>query len=89
MPHSNFSSDEIVERGQKLYDRQIRHNVESQNRGKFLVLNIETGEYEIDADKMEAFSRAAAKHPGSALYILRVGFPAAVKIGGNFKVERV
>ena len=86
MAHPRYSSDEIVERGQALYDQQIREKVEPQHNGKFLVLDIETGEFEIDADSVAAVERATAKHPDPALYLLRVGFPTAVKLGGRFRV---
>jgi hypothetical protein len=81
MPHPRFSSDEIVERGQALYDQQIREKVEPQQNGKFLVLDIETGEFEIDPDSVAALERATAKHPDAPLYLLRVGFPTAVTLG--------
>jgi hypothetical protein len=80
MPHPRYSSAEIVQRGQVLYDQQIRAHVEASHPGKFLVLDIETGDYEIDADDVAALQRAKAKHPDAAFYILRVGTPT-VKIG--------
>jgi hypothetical protein len=86
MAHPRYSSDEIVERGQALYDQQIREKVEPQHNGQFLVLDIETGEYEVDADSVAALERATAKHQGPALYLVRVGFPTAVKLGGRFRV---
>jgi hypothetical protein len=81
MPHPRYSTDEIVERGQELYDRSIRENVEAKARGKFLALDIETGEYEIDADERAALKRALAKHPDAALYLLRIGSPTAYRLG--------
>jgi hypothetical protein len=86
MAHPRYSSDEIIEQGQALYDQQIRDKVEPQHNGKFLVLDIETGEYEIDADSVAAIDRATAKHPDPALYLLRVGFPTAVTLGGCRRV---
>jgi hypothetical protein len=88
MPHSRYTDDEIVRRGEELYDQQIRPQVEPGNKGKFLVLDIETGEYEIDADSRAAFDRADAKRPDPPLYILRIGFPTAVRIGGRSLVSR-
>jgi hypothetical protein len=88
MPHARFSDDEIVRRGEELYNQQIRPKVEAGNEGKFLVLDIETGEGEIDADSRAAFDRAAAKRPDAPLYILRIGFPTAVRIGGRSLVTR-
>jgi hypothetical protein len=83
MAHSSHVSDEIVERGQALYDQQIRKKVEPQHNGKFLVLDVDTGDYEIDADSYAAYERAAARHPDAPFYLLRVGFPAAVTLGAE------
>jgi hypothetical protein len=88
MAHPRYSSDEIIEQGQALYDQQIRDKVEPQHNGKFLVLDIETGEYEVDADSRAAFDRAAAKRPGAPFYILRVGYPTAVRLGGHSLLGR-
>jgi hypothetical protein len=81
MPHTRYSSDEIAERGQEFYDREIRDKLDPSARGKFLVLDIETGEYEIDADQRSALKRVRAKHPDAALYLLRVGHPTAYRLG--------
>jgi hypothetical protein len=88
MPHPRYTSDEIVEQGQTLYDQQIREKVEPQHNGKFLVLDIETGEYEVDRDSRAAFDRADAKRPGAPFYILRVGYPTAVRLGGHSLLGR-
>jgi hypothetical protein len=87
MAHPRYSSDEIVERGQALYDQKIRAKVEPQHNGKFMVLDIETGEFEIDADSVAALERAEAKHPDPALFLLRVGFPTAVTLGACLQVR--
>ena len=81
MPHPRFPSEEIVRRGEAIYERQIRDTVEAKHTGKFLVLDIETGDYEVDQDELAAVDRAKAKHPDAPLYLLRVGFPAAVTLG--------
>ena len=83
MPHARFSSTEIAQRGQALYDQQLRAQVEANHPGQFLVLDIETGDYEIDVDDVAAIQRAKAKHPDAALYILRVGAPTAYRLGGQ------
>lgn len=88
MSHPRYSSDEIVRRGQALYEQRIRAEVDAAHNGKFLVVDIETGEYEIDVDELAALQRARRKNPDAALYILRVGYPAAYRIGGSFLRER-
>ncbi len=83
MSHPRYTSSEIVQRGQALYDQQIRAKVDPSAKGKFLVLNIETGEYEIDADELAALRRAKVKNPDAPLYILRVGYATAYRLGGK------
>ena len=88
MSHPRYSSEEIVRRGQVLYDQQIRVQVEASHKGKFLVLDIETGEYEMDASEVAALKRAKAKNPDAVLYILRVGYSTAYRVGGHRLVMR-
>lgn len=83
MPHPRFSSAEIVHAGQALYDECIRVKVEASHQGKFLAVDIETGEYEIDVDELAALKRAKAKHPDAALYLLRIGSSTAYRLGGQ------
>lgn len=88
MPHPRYSSHEISERGRKLYDEKLRAQVEPGNTGKFLVIDIETGEYEIDQDELAALKRAKAKRPDAPRYLLRIGHPGAYRIGGTIQVDR-
>jgi hypothetical protein len=82
MPHPRYSTEEIVRRGQALYDEQLCAQVAVGNTGKFMVIDIETGEYEIDRSEVTAFARATAKRPGAPLYLLRIGYRGAYHLGG-------
>ena len=81
MPHARYTADQIVRRGKELYEQQIRPRVEAGNDGKALVIDIETGDYELDTDDVAASHRLQAKHPGAALYAMRVGSAAFGRIG--------
>ena len=84
MGHARFTKEEPGQRGRELYDRAIRPIVEDGNRGKIVVMDVETGEWEMGDDNLELAHRMLAKRPGAALYAMRVGFPAVVKIGGSW-----
>jgi hypothetical protein len=88
MPHPKYSPDEIVRRGKALYDQRIRDRVEAENRGRFLVINVETGEFVLGDDHLTASDRAAEKYPGAPLYAVRVGYPAVGRIGGRGAVQK-
>jgi hypothetical protein len=84
VPHTKLSSEEVARRGEELYDQRLRAQVETEaNIGKLISIDVETGDYEIgdDAD-IEAPLRLHAKRPGAAVYTLRIGYNAAVALGG-------
>lgn len=84
MPHARFSGDEIVQRGETLYEQNIREQVETEeNIGKIISIDIETGEYAIDDDPIAAGLRVQAKHPDAAIYGKRIGYNAAFALGGT------
>ena len=43
MPYTNYTSQEVESRGEAIYVQQIREKVDPQHKGKFLVIDIETG----------------------------------------------
>lgn len=83
MGHPRYSKEEIAARGQAIYEQQIRAQVEPTHTGKFLMIDIETGDYELDEDRAAASRRAHARHPGGAFYGIRVGYPAVGTIGAS------
>jgi hypothetical protein len=80
-PAMKHTADEICRRGEEIYERHIRPNVESQHKGEFLVIDIESGDYMIDADDAEATERLLSRKPNAVVYGLRIGYPAAYRIG--------
>ena len=82
MPHARLSNEEIDLRGQELYESRIRSIAETdENFGKRIVIDIETGEYEIDDDGLKASRKLISKHREAALYGLRIGYNAVYSIG--------
>lgn len=83
MLYSDYTAETIGIRGEELY-QQIREKIELKHKGKFLVLDIETGDYEIADEDIVATDRLLARHPDAMTYGVRIGFPAAYGIGFNF-----
>ncbi|MBA3492313.1 MAG: hypothetical protein H0T55_09615, partial [Rubrobacteraceae bacterium] len=64
MSYSRVPEEEIVPRGREIYEREIRPRLGPEHEGKFVVIDIESGDYEVSDDDGEAFSRAEYKRPG-------------------------
>ena len=84
MPHPRFVNGEISQRGEELYEQSIRSLVETEeNIGRFISIDIETGDYEIDTDVLAPALRLQAKHPDAAIYGKRIGYNAVFAAGGS------
>ncbi len=88
MPYPGYTTEEVGRIGQELYDREIRSQVEAEHRGKFLVLDILTRDYEIDENDLAASDRLLARKPTAVLYGVRIGYPTAYRLGGKFLVQQ-
>ena len=88
MPYTHYTAEEVAARGEALYEQRIQPHVEATHQGKFVVVDIETGDYEIDADDLAATKRALAKRPDAVLYGLRIGYPTAYRLGGSFAMHQ-
>jgi hypothetical protein len=76
-----YSKEEFARRGDEIYERDLRPHVEAGNEGKFIVIDIETGAYEIDADELAASDRLLARHPDAQVWLRRVGSRYARRFG--------
>jgi hypothetical protein len=88
MASAQLSSKELSQRGQQIYDREIRKKVGKKHRGKFLVIEVESNEYDMDADPVVADQLLRQRHPDSLFYMVRIGYRAAYKLGTRFRVSR-
>ena len=76
------SSEEIARRGEAIYDSVIRPKVEPHHVGEFVIVDVLTGEYEVARDDLTASHRMLARNPNAVMYGIRIGSPAAYRIGG-------
>ncbi len=83
MPERRYSKEEFARRGQGIYERDIRPHLGAEEDGKFVAVDIETGDYEVDRDDFEATERLLARRPDAQMWLLRVGQRAAYHIGGR------
>ncbi len=83
MTTRTYRPGEVSARGEAIYRGKIRHLVEPQEHGKFVVIDIETGDYELDANDATATRRLQKRRSDAVIYGLRVGYRAAYSLGGG------
>jgi hypothetical protein len=85
--NSRSVTSSVCERGQRIYDENLKSILEPQHLNAYVVIDVETGAYEVDRDLVAATDRAEAKHAGTQLYMARVGWNALCRIGGRTLVR--
>ena len=71
--YPRYSKEEFARRGDEIYERDIRPYVEADNEGKFVVIDIETGDYEVDTDELAASDRLLGRKPDAQMWMRRIG----------------
>ena len=76
-----YSKEEFVRRGEEIFEQQIRSKVEGEDPRSFVLVDIETGDFEVDADEMAASSRLLARRPEAQVWMRRVGSQVSRRLG--------
>ncbi len=84
---AELSKEEFAALAKEIYYRDIRPRVINEHRGKFLVLDVESGDYEIAVDMLDAEDHLKVRRPQGRFYGIRIGFKAAYSFGGPMKPE--
>lgn len=78
-----YSKEEFAKCGDAIYERAILPKLTAKDVGKFLAIDIETGEHEIAADEMKAGDKLLARLPDAQIWMVRIGYAAPLSFGGR------
>lgn len=73
-------AERIGRRGKEIYDNTIRHLVEPDHNGEFLVVDVTTGGYYLAETDIEALDEAEAANPSGRFHMIRVGHRTAYRV---------
>jgi len=83
--HPRYSKEEFAQRGDDLYENQIKSQIEAGNNGKVVAIDLETGDFEVDKSEIAACDRLEARHPDAQIWIVRIGSRYIRRFGGRIK----
>lgn len=84
-PGPGCNMEEFALRGEEIFERDIRHHLVGYDDQDFVLIDIETGDYEVDADELTASDRLRKRHPDAQVWLRRVGFPCARRFGSRLR----
>ena len=71
------AADDLVQRGQRLYDERLRELLEPSQAGRYVAIEPVSGKYFLGDTGTEALLEARHAFPETMFYLARVGYPAA------------
>jgi hypothetical protein len=83
-----YSKEEFARRGDAIYDRAVRPTLKDRDNGKFVAIDIETGEFEIDPEEIAACDRLEARVEDPQIWLTRVGLGYARRFGPRPRVQK-
>ncbi|HJZ56514.1 MAG TPA: hypothetical protein VKE74_16230 [Gemmataceae bacterium] len=75
------SPEELARLGGEVFERCVRPSLRPEDDGKFVAVDVVSGEYEIDSDDYTAVARLRARLPSADVWLARAGSPATCRIG--------
>lgn len=75
--------------GRAIYrDKILKGLDETADKGKLVVIDVNSGDYEISADDLSAMLVLRGRRPDAFFWIERIGFPAPYSMGGSLRFPR-
>lgn len=84
------SASDISERGNEIFERVVRPQVDlDQDRRTFVAIDVETEDFAVDPDSRAAVDRLLDRHPAAEgrLWLRRVGSRSAYHFGGRLRED--
>ncbi len=74
--------DDTARAGAEVFASQIRPTLRAEDDGKFVAIDVQSGDYELDEDDYAAVTRLRARRPAAEIWLERAGHPAAYQLRG-------
>ena len=80
-----YRKEEFAHRGDAIYESAVHPHLKPEDKGRFVALDIDTSEFEIDDDELAACDRLRARLPDAQIWMVRVGSRYVHRFGGREK----
>ena len=81
-PKRRYSKQEFARRGDALVEAKVRPHLTVADEDKFVAIDIETGEYELDKNEMKAADRLRKRVPDPQIWLVHITLGYHHRFGG-------
>jgi hypothetical protein len=72
---------ELASLGSRIFEQTVRPTLQTDDHGKYVAIDVESGEFELDADDYSAVMRLRSCKPTANIWLMRAGSPTTCRIG--------
>ncbi|MBU1262938.1 hypothetical protein KKG61_05690 [bacterium] len=76
-----MSLKERIKRANLIYERQLREKLERDHKGEFIAIEINSGDFFLGKNEIEAYEKGIEKYPTKTFVYKRVGYKATHFVG--------
>lgn len=73
--------EEVARLGDAIYEQSVLPQAGPDDHGRFVAIDIVSGDYDIDREELVATDRLRARHPEAQIWLRRIGSRYAHRIG--------
>ena len=72
---------QVAEKGEQLYQEKLKPILEPKENGRFVTIEVNSGEFFLGDSLLEALQRARQKYPDRLFHTIKVGAEGVFKMG--------
>ena len=73
----------------EIYESKIRQHVEADNHGRYVVIDVISGEYELGDEYLGPIDKLKARLNNPSLFAIRIGFRAVGMMRNAFRIKLI
>ena len=78
-----YSKEEFARRGDAIVESRVRPHLTAADEDKFVAIDVETGEFELDKNEMKAANRLRQRVPDAQIWLVHVTLGYLHRFGGH------
>jgi hypothetical protein len=80
VPTTKRTLGELASLGGDVFDRQVRPTLRTEDDGKFVAVDVDSGDFEIEPDDYAAVAFLRARKPAADIWLMRADYRATYRI---------
>lgn len=84
---SQYSDEELARRGDEIFERDIAPQLKEEDKGKFVLIDVVSGDYELDRSEIAASKLLRDRRPQAQVWFRRVGSRYTRRFGRRQRLE--